>query len=202
MPINYDWYSNPKPAGKEEDAVTLHPRIHYNGSTTTAEMRRYIQDSCSLTEGDVDAVLSALSHFVSQELADGKSVHLDGIGYLSPVLGCTETVTPTTKNKYMKVRLKSIRFRPDKTFKRRMGGIKIHCIRRNDPLAKQLTDKEVEQAIRTYLATHQFIQRRNLESLCNFSSSTARRHLNRLCKSGVLVNRGMHNQPLYYLKEE
>lgn len=197
MAINYDWYKNPK-ITEEEGIIKFHPRIHYNGSTTTAEMRRYIQNSCSLTEGDVDAVLSALSHFVSQELSDGKSVHLDGIGYLSPVLGCTETVTSTTKNKHMKVKLKRIRFRPDKIFMRRMGGINITCIRQNDPLAKRLTDEEIEQKVRSYLQKHDFLQRRDLETLCSLSTSTAKRHLNRLCKTGVLVNRGMRNQPLYY----
>ncbi len=202
MAINYDWYQNPKTTENQDEAITLHPRIHYNGSTTTAEMRRYIQDSCSLTEGDVDAVLSAISYFVSGEMANGRSIHLDGIGYLSPVLGTTEKVTPQTKNKYLKVKLKSIRFRPDKTFLRRMGNVKISCIQQNDPLAKSFTDEEVEQTIRTYLAEYSLIQRRNLEELCNMSSSTARRHLNRLCKAGVLVNRGMHNQPLYYLREE
>ena len=202
MAINYDWYQNPKKAEKEKGLITLHPRIRYNGSTTTAEMRRYIQESSSLTEGDVDAVLSALSHYVSQEMGDGRSVHLDGIGYFSPVLGTTETVTSATKSKHLKVKLKSIHFRPDKSFLRRMGGVQIHCIKLNDPLAKRLTDDEIEQKVCSYLQKHGYIQRRDLESLCSLSISTAKRHLNRLCKAGVLVNRGMRNQPLYYLKEE
>ena len=202
MSINYDWYPNPPKADSTDETITLHPRIHYNGSTTTAEMRRYIQESSSLTEGDVDAVLSALSHFVSQEMGYGRSVHLDGLGYLSPVLGCTEPVTSKTKNKHQKVKLKKIRFRPDKTFMRRMGGINITCIKRNDPLVRRLTNDEIEQKIRLYLQTHAYIQRRNLETLCSLSTSTAKSHLNRLCKAGVLVNRGMRTQPLYYLKEE
>ena len=144
MSINYDWYQNPQKT-EEGEEVKLHPRIHYNGSTTTAELRRYIQESSSLTEGDVDAVLSALSHFVSQEMGYGRSVHLDGLGYLSPVLGCTEPVTAKTKNKHLKVKLKKIRFRPDKTFMRRMGGINITCIRRNDPLEKRLTNDEMPE---------------------------------------------------------
>ena len=69
-------------------------------------------------------------------------------------------------------------------------------------MAKRLTDDEIEQKVRSYLQTHGYIQRRDLESLCSLSISTAKRHLNRLCKAGVLVNRGMRNQPLYYLKEE
>ena len=201
MSINYDWYQNPQKTAEGEE-VRLHPRIHYNGSTTTAELRRYIQESSSLTEGDVDAVLSALSHFVSQEMGYGRSVHLDGLGYLSPVLGCTEPVTAKTKNKHQKVKLKKIRFRPDKTFMRRMGGINITCIKQNDPLEKRLTNDEIEQRIRLYLQKHGYIQRRDLETLCSLSTSTAKSHLNRLCKAGVLENRGMRNQPLYFLKEE
>ena len=200
MSINYDWYQNPQKTAEGEE-VRLHPRIHYNGSTTTAELRRYIQESSSLTEGDVDAVLSALSHFVSQEMGYGRSVHLDGLGYLSPVLGCTEPVTAKTKNKHQKVKLKKIRFRPDKTFMRRMGGINITCIKQNDPLEKRLTNDEIEQRIRLYLQKHGYIQRRDLETLCSLSTSTAKSHLNRLCKAGVLENRGMRNQPLYFLKE-
>jgi len=202
MAINYDWYPNPPKADSTDETITLHPRIHYNGSTTTAEMRRYIQESSSLTEGDVDAVLSALSHFVSQEMGYGRSVHLDGLGYLSPVLGCTEPVTSKTKNKHQKVKLKKIRFRPDKIFLRRMGGINITCIRQNNPLAKRYSDDEIEQKIRQYLQEHGYMQRRDLETLCSLTTSTAKRHLNRLCKAGVLKNRGMRNQPLYYLKEE
>lgn len=202
MAINYDWYQNPKTSKQQEDEITLHPRIHYNGSTTTAEMRRYIQEASSLTEGDVDAVLSALSHYVSQEMGNGSSVHLNGIGYFTPVLGTTERVTSATKSKHLKVKLKSIHFRPDKAFLRRMGGIQIHCIKLNDPMAKRLTDDEIEQKVCSYLQKHGYIQRRDLESLCSLSTSTAKRHLNRLCNAGVLVNRGMRNQPLYYLKEE
>lgn len=44
------------------------PRIKLNGSTTTDELRRHIQEYCSLTETDVLAVLDALSHFVGREL--------------------------------------------------------------------------------------------------------------------------------------
>lgn len=98
--------------------------------------------------------------------------------------------------------MKKIRFRPDKTFMRRMGGINITCIKRNDPLVRRLTNDEIEQKIRLYLQKYGYIQRRNLETLCSLSTSTAKSHLNRLCKAGVLENRGMRTQPLYYLKEE
>lgn len=202
MAIFYDWYENPRPQNKQDEPVTLHPRIHYNGSTSTATLRRYIQNSCSLTEGDVDAVLAALSHYVSNEMSEGHTVHLNGIGYLTPVLGCSETVTPQTKRKSTKVKLKSIKFRPDKLFKRRMGAVNITCLKQHDPLHLSLTDEQIEAKIRTYLQSHDFLTRAALQVLCHLSRTTASRHIKRLCDAGILKNRGLRNQPIYCLVGE
>ena len=92
MAILFDWYEDPKPSNKQqgENGNTLHPRIKYNGSTGTDVLRRRIQERCSLTETDVTAVLDALSHIMGQELAEGRQVHLDGIGYFHPCLTTTE----------------------------------------------------------------------------------------------------------------
>ena len=92
MAILFDWYENPKPSDKEQGEKTLHPRLKYNGSIGTDVLSRRIQERCSLTETDVTAVLDALSHIMGQELANGRQVHLDGIGYFRPCLTSTEPV--------------------------------------------------------------------------------------------------------------
>lgn len=84
MAILFDWYENPKNKERQNEELTLHPRIRLNGSTDTAALRRFIQEYCSLTETDVSAVLDALSHFMGRELGEGRQVHLDGIGYFQP----------------------------------------------------------------------------------------------------------------------
>ena len=113
MAILFDWYEDPKPSNKQqgENENTLHPRIKYNGSTGTDVLRRRIQERCSLTETDVTAVLDALSHIMGQELAEGRQVHLDGIGYFHPCLTTTEPVTVDTKRKVTKVKLNARRQR-------------------------------------------------------------------------------------------
>ena len=123
MAILFDWYENPKTKDKQGEELTLHPRIKLNGSTTTDELRRHIQEYCSLTETDVLAVLDALSHFVGRELGEGRQVHLDGIGYFVPTLTCTEPVTLETKRKSTKVKLKNITFRPDKALRSEMKSV-------------------------------------------------------------------------------
>ena len=104
MAILFDWYEDPKPSNKQqgENENTLHPRIKYNGSIGTDVLRRRIQERCSLTETDVTAVLDALSHIMGQELAEGRQVHLNGIGYFHPCLTTTEPVTISTKRKATK----------------------------------------------------------------------------------------------------
>ena len=105
MAILFDWYENPKNKERQNEELTLHPRIRLNGSTDTAALRRFIQEYCSLTETDVSAVLDALSHFMGRELGEGRQVHLDGIGYFRPTLTCTEPVKVDTKRKSTKVKL-------------------------------------------------------------------------------------------------
>ena len=207
MSIQYDWYKTPVPGRqddkketdvKETDAedVVLHPRIHYNGSLDTPTLIRYIQQSSSLTRGDVMAALSALSHFLSDGLADGKRVHLDGIGYFYPKLTTTERVTTSTKHKWNKVKLKGIEFEADMQLKRGLGTLKMTCMGQK-PNLKTVTEDDVDKALSAYLATHNYFRRRDLQALCGLTRITAARHINRLKAAGRIRNEGLYNQPVY-----
>ena len=113
MAILFEWYENPVP-NDQTDPKTIHARITLNGKVGTDEIRHKIQARSSLTETDVSAVLDALSHIMGEELAEGRQVHLDGIGYFHPTLKCEEGITMETKRKNEKVKLKGIKFRAAK----------------------------------------------------------------------------------------
>lgn len=201
MAILYDWYENPQPKDKQGEEVTLHPRIRMNGSTTTAELRRYVQEYCSLTETDVTAVLDALSHFVGRELGEGRQVHLDGIGYFCPTLTCTEAVTPETKRKSSKVKLKGIHFRPDKALRSEVGNIKVSSLKLRNLTKKKLTNEQIRKRVTEYMQTHDFLRRSDLEKICGMTRTTAGRLVKQLCDEGLLENRGLLRQPVYFLKK-
>ena len=179
MAILFDWYENPKTKDKQGEELTLHHRIKLNGSTTTDELRRHIQEYCSLTETDVLAVLDALSHFVGRELGEGRQVHLDGIGYFVPTLTCTEPVTLETKRK-----------------------LKVKPLKLRNLTKKRLTDDEVKQKVVNYLRKNEFITRSVVQSICGMTRTTATRQIRRLCEENVLVNKGLQKQPIYFLKEK
>lgn len=202
MAILYDWYENPKTKDNQDEELTLHPRIRLNGSTTTAELRRFVQEYCSLTETDVSAVLDALCHFVGRELGEGRNVHLDGIGYFRPTLACTKTVTPETKRKSTCVKLKGIQFKPDMALRSAIGVIKVKPLKDHDPTRKTLSPGEIDKRLAGYFRTHDFITRSEFQSLCGMTRTTALRHIKRLCEEKKLENKGLLKQPIYYLCAE
>jgi len=202
MAILFDWYENPKPADKQDEEQTLHPRIRLNGSITTAELGRLIQQSSSLTDTDVSAVLDALSHYMGRELSEGRQVHLNGIGYFSPTLTCTDTVTVGTKRKSTFVKLKAIDFRPDKALWSEIGVIKVKPLKQRNLLRKKLTAEDIDKRVVQFLKTHDFMTRSDLQSLCGMTRSTAARHIRRLFDAGMLENRGPLKQPIYVLKKD
>ena len=53
MAILFDWYELPEPKDKQREEKILHPRIRLNGSTTTDELRRRIQDAESCGGGEL-----------------------------------------------------------------------------------------------------------------------------------------------------
>lgn len=196
MAILFDWYEDPKPSDKEQGEKTLHPRLKYNGSIGTDLLRQRIQERCSLTATDVTAVLDALSHIMGQELADGKQVHLDGIGYFRPCLTSTEPVTIGTKRKATKVKLKSILFRADQTLKNEFGILKVKSLKGGLDFS-QPTNEEIDRRLAKYFQTHQFMRRYDFQNLCGMARSTAMRHIRRLRDEGKLKNEGGVMQPIY-----
>lgn len=201
MAISFDWHENPKTKEHQDEEQTLHPRVLLNGSTSTAKLRSFIQEYCSLTETDVLAVLDALSHFMGRELSDGRQVHLDGIGYFRPTLACTETVTADTKRKSTKVKLKSIAFRPDMELRREIGNIKVKPLKIRDLQQRKLTPEEIDKRVENFFLTHDFMKKGDFCTINGMSRTTASRHIKRLCEEGKLENKGLQKQPIYVLKK-
>ena len=196
MAILFDWYENPKPSDKEQGEKTLHPRLKYNGSIGTDVLSRRIQERCSLTETDVTAVLDALSHIMGQELANGRQVHLDGIGYFYPTLTATEEIAADTPRRNTKVKLKGIQFRSDQKLKNSVGHIKIKQMKRIIHSPK-LSETDIDNRLKKYFTDHQIMQRSDFQDITGMVRSTAMIHIRRLRTKGKLLNIGIPSQPIY-----
>ena len=195
MAISFDWYENPVSPDKPEEK-RFHPRIIANGQIDTKDLRSRIQSRCTLNEGDVTAVLDALSQVMSEELCEGRQVHLDGIGYFYPTLTATEEIAADTPRRNTKVKLKGIQFRSDQKLKNSVGHIKIKQMKRIIHSPK-LSETDIDSRLRKYFTDHQIMQRSDFQDITGMVRSTAMIHIRRLRTKGKLLNIGIPSQPIY-----
>lgn len=196
MSIIYDWFENPK--RREEEETTLHVRPCFNGTVSTKTLVRCIQERCSLTSGDVLAVLTELNDVLGNELREGRQVHITGLGYFAPTLTVEGRVTPDMplRERNRKVRFKGVSFRMDKELRQSIGPTRM-AMTRWESHSQVSTAQEQKRKLTEYFSQHDFLTRRDLQFLLGLKKSTAVSLLRQWRQAGLLLNKGTDRQPIY-----
>ena len=195
MAIVYDWYENPNAEGESEERG-LHPRPLLNGKVSMEQLYYRVHERSSLSVGDAKSAIDTLTQLCGEELREGREVHIEGLGYFSPTLEATQKVTRSTPNKHLKLRLKSISFRPDVRLKQAMTG--VSAIRsKYTRHSQKLSEVEIDMKLKEYFADHDVLIRSDFQALCGMARTTANVHLKRLQQEGKLKNVGKPTQPIY-----
>ena len=195
MAILYDWYENPGESDDSEEKG-LHPRIFLNGKVGTDKLCRMIHGRSSLSVGDVKNAFEMLAQICGEELREGREVHIEGLGYFAPILRSTQKVTRSTKNKWSKMELKTIGFRPDARLRGELVGAKASRSKYARH-SESLSEGEIDMRLKEYFADHDVMLRYDFQEVCCMTRTTANRHLRRLLEEGKLRNIGKRMQPIY-----
>ena len=195
MAILYDWYENPGESDDSEEKG-LHPRIFLNGKVGTDKLCRMIHGRSSLSVGDVKNAFEMLAQICGEELREGREVHIEGLGYFAPILRSTQKVTRSTKNKWSKMELKTIGFRPDARLRGELVGAKASRSKYARH-SESLSTVEIDMRLKEYFADHDVMLRYDFQEVCCMTRTTANRHLRRLLEEGKLRNIGKRMQPIY-----
>lgn len=195
MAILYDWYENPGESDDSEEKG-LHPRIFLNGKVGTDKLCRMIHGRSSLSVGDVKNAFEMLAQICGEELREGREVHIEGLGYFAPILRSTQKVTRSTKNKWSKMELKTIGFRPDARLQGELVGVKASRSKYARH-SESLSEVEIDMRLKEYFAEHDVMLRYDFQEVCCMTRTTANRHLRRLLEEGKLKNIGKRMQPIY-----
>lgn len=195
MAILYDWYENPGESDDSEEKG-LHPRIFLNGKVGTDKLCRMIHGRSSLSVGDVKNAFEMLAQICGEELREGREVHIEGLGYFAPILRSTQKVTRSTKNKWSKMELKTIGFRPDARLRGELRGAKVSRSKYARH-SESLSAVEIDMRLKEYFADHDVMLRYDFQEVCCMTRTTANRHLRRLLEEGKLRNIGKRMQPIY-----
>lgn len=194
MSLRYDFYENPSRKDSTKPPK-LHTRVVTSGTTDTHRIIEYIHSVSTLTSADVKASLISLIEAMANELASGRRVHLEGLGYFQLTLSSPPVRSPK-EIRAESIRVKSVAFRPEASFKKRFRGLPVKRAK-----IKQHSDRrsalEIDELLKSYFLNHPHITRRSFCSLCGFTESTGKRHLRQLVADGKLHNIGYRNFPLY-----
>lgn len=173
-----------------------HARVVNFQHIDTDYLARQIQTATSLTEGDVKSVLESLSHFMGERLREGESVHLDGIGYFQIKLNSQEPIT-SPKLKANQIKLKAnISFKADIKLKKSVSVVHLERSKLKRHSASR-SNEEVDKLLTNYFSNNSILTRPDFQGLCNFTATTAARHIRRLKEEKKLQNINTYYNPIY-----
>ena len=105
-------------------------------------------------------------------------------------------MTRSTKNKWSKMELKTIGFRPDARLRGELVGAKASRSKYARH-SESLSEVEIDMRLKEYFADHDVMLRYDFQEVCCMIRTTANRHLRRLLEEGKLRNIGKRMQPIY-----
>ncbi len=195
MAIEFDIYPSPTVSG-EDGKTTYHARVANSETIATSEIAQNIHKRCTLTMSDIKAVLSELHDELVFHLCNGNSVHLEGIGYFRLTLSAPKDITPTNMHR-QSISIKAVDFRADTSLKKDLAE-KAQFKRTEHKHRSAILDiYEIDALLVDFFETNQYLTRRRFEQLCDFTPSTAARHLKRLLDEGRLKNTNTKQSPVY-----
>lgn len=196
MAIPFEFYANPNP--DPEAPKRYHPRVVAKGTVSLKEIVETVSGRCTLSAADLHAAVTAIEQVVSENLANGFRVRLDGLGSFALSLTSPEIEDPS-KVRAQNVSVKSVVFSPDKSFV-------VHSQSRGfersteKPHSADVTDEQIKEAVGEYLQSNPFIRRADIERILGLTKSTAQRTIKMLLNTGFLKNiSGDQHHPLYAL---
>lgn len=195
MPILFDFYVSPSDSGKGEKEK-YHARVVRSHTVQIDDIVNNISKRCTLSKGDIRAVLDELGDELVYNLCEGDRIYLPGIGYFYLSLSDPKDANPKT-TRSQNIGIKAVEFRADSILKK---GLENHAkLERSDIKvhSPRLDSYEIDILLEDYFHKNEFLTRIKFEKLCGFTKTTAQRHLQRLLNEGRLVNVNTRHNPIY-----
>lgn len=197
MAITFDFYSSPSLPTEGKDAEKkYYARVVGGRTVDLSSLAPHIQQRCTLTKGDVIAVVNELAAELVNELCEGNHVHLPGIGYFSLSLSAPKDANPTQTH-CQHIQIKKVDFRADQSLRDELlqkakfarSEVKHH--------SSMLSDEEVERLLRNAFRNTPYMSRPDFSELTGLTRMTAQRQLDRLVAAGKILKKGSVHFPSY-----
>lgn len=195
MELKYDIYTlnNAQGTGEKRQYV----RIVQHEPMTEKQLQEKIQNRCSLTKGDVAAVLAELHDLLVEEFSMGHRFYIPEIGYFSM---SASLEMPEEKITGKEVRITGINFRPEEKLMKEVQR-NVHFVRSlySNQSTKYSEEKMLEK-IKEYLQENRYITTRIMRIHFGLTPYMAQKWLTHFCEKGIMVKEGTQHAPIYFLK--
>ena len=194
MAALYDLFRTPQP--KDEKKVRYHARSVVTGKMSTQHLIRTIAQRSAFKESVVTGVLLALEDVLSESLAEGKSVQLDGVGAFR-ISAKSPSVRDRREIRAESIEFKGVVYKADKNLLKKLSATKFlrtkysHC-------SVEVSDIEIDGILTEHFKEHDYITTKELEQLCGLSNATALRRLKERVNEGKLAHPGHLRAPFYF----
>ena len=194
MAAKYDFFLTPQP--KDKQKVRYHARVVIYKTVSTRDIAEEIAKRTAINRGEAGAVMDVMAEILRQELEEGNSVHIDGIGSFR-----IKAKSPSVRTK-KEVRSESIKFggvvyTPEKKLLRQLSGTKFIKTRYSN-CSSPISQIEIDGLLTDYFKDHEYITTKSMQMLCGLSYHTALRRLKERVKDGKLSHPGHRRAPLYF----
>lgn len=198
--MNYDIIQKP-PRGRSEGSEYYIVPV-YRGTVDVEQMTEEIAKTCSLTEGDVLAAISALSERMATALKNGYKVRMDGVGTFRLRLTTPKDDLQATDKVAKRIEVRDVAFKAERKFTRNFSNISFERTDHSRTLRRVETEDVLLEKLRTFFETNEFLRRANIESLAHCASTKAKRLLTQFTAEGYLTNVGTLRAPVYRATEK
>lgn len=160
MELKYDIYTLRNSQGTGE--TRQYVRIMQHEPMSENDLQERIQSRCSLTKGDVAAVLNELHDIAVQEFSEGRRFYIPKLGYFS-LAASLEMPEENPDNKKItgkEVRVTAINFRPETKLLKEVQR-NVHFVRsKYTNQSTVYTEEKLLNGITEYLKTNRYITAR------------------------------------------
>ena len=192
----------PKAFGRGKRLHT--PRILIEGTTNLRDLAEQIARGTTFAAAEVEGMVGLLIDAMSDSIAAGYAVRIEGLGSFRAKLGYRKDVTPEIEaeghRNAVSLRVAGIAFRPDKSFLQATGeACRLSRQKRQVYVSPHTGQRERLAAAQAFLREHGVLRVKEYKQLVSLSHTAASAELRTFAEEGLLMRHGTRAQLVYTL---
>lgn len=197
MKIKIDAVEMPQSPLHEKGKTYCYPLVIGQQTKTTDDMVDHIQEVCTLTRVDCNAVVEAMSAYITHSLAEGNLVHIDGLGTFTPALTFADPSKKAILQTPGDVKLSAVNFRPEAHLLAHLRET-MKFDRKEGLRSSSIDIGTIVLELQKYYAGHKVLTTRQFESMFGLKRTRANTLLHALIKQEKLLCNRLGTSNVYH----